>query len=88
MNSRTKITEKDTLGQTDLVEKFVHSDVRKMNVFEKFVHNYVRKMNDSRQYLVFQISIFRTIKLSEFSFFILVQTVSQFFALHIGISTE
>ena len=26
-----KITEKDTLGQIDLVEKFVHSDVRKMN---------------------------------------------------------
>ena len=47
VNSRTKITEKDTLGQTDLVEKFVHSDVRKMNVFEKFVHSYVRKMKDS-----------------------------------------
>ena len=32
MNSRTKITEKDTLGQIDLVEKFLHSDVRKMNI--------------------------------------------------------
>ena len=32
VNSRTKITEKDTLGQIDLVEKFVHSDVWKMNI--------------------------------------------------------
>ena len=32
MNSHTKLTEKDTLGQIDLVEKFVHSDVRKMNI--------------------------------------------------------
>ena len=45
VNSRTKITLKDTLGQIDLVEKFVHSDVRKMNVVEKFVHSDVRKMN-------------------------------------------
>ena len=46
MNSRTKITEKDTLGQIDLVEKFLHSDVQKMNVVEKFVHSDVMKMND------------------------------------------
>ena len=31
MNSHTKITENDTLGQIDLVENFVHSDIRKMN---------------------------------------------------------
>ena len=30
----------------NVVEKFVHSDVRKMNVVEKFVHSDVRKMND------------------------------------------
>ena len=46
INSRTKITKKDTLGQVDLVQKFLHSDVRKMNVVEKFVHSDVRKMND------------------------------------------
>ena len=33
MNSRTKITKKDTLNRPDrLVEKFVHSDVRKINI--------------------------------------------------------
>ena len=46
MNSHTKITEKDTLGQIDLVEKFVQSNQRKMNVVEKFVHSNVRKMNN------------------------------------------
>ena len=28
---KKKTTEKDTLRQIDLVEKFVHSDIRKMN---------------------------------------------------------
>ena len=37
------------------------------------------------QYSVFQISIFRTIKISEFLFFIPVQTVTRFFAQNIGI---
>ena len=32
MNSRTKIIEKQTLVQIDEVEKFVQSDVRKMNI--------------------------------------------------------
>ena len=32
VNSHTKFTEKDTLDQIDLCEKFVHSDVRKMNI--------------------------------------------------------
>ena len=32
MNSCTKITEKQTLGQINEVEKFVESDVRKMNI--------------------------------------------------------
>ena len=32
MNSRTKITEKKTLGQIDEVEKLVKNDVRKMNI--------------------------------------------------------
>ena len=32
MNSCTKITEKKTLGQIDEVEKFMQSDVRKMNI--------------------------------------------------------
>ena len=32
VNSRTKIIEKDTLGQKGLVEKLVHSDVWKMNI--------------------------------------------------------
>ena len=31
VNLRTKITKNNTLGQIDLDEKFVHSDVRKMN---------------------------------------------------------
>ena len=34
MNSRTKITEKDTLGQIELVEKFVHGDIQKMNIID------------------------------------------------------
>ena len=32
VNSRTKITEKKTLGQIDEVEKFMKSDVLKMNI--------------------------------------------------------
>ena len=32
VNSHTKITEKQPLGQIDEVEKFVQSDVRKMNI--------------------------------------------------------
>ena len=32
VNSRTKITEKKTSGQIYEVEKFVQSDVRKMNI--------------------------------------------------------
>ena len=72
MNSRT-ISEKDTLGQMDLVEKFVHSDVRKINITDKIWF--------SRYVFLDQLNN------QEFLFFILVQTVSQFFALHIGIST-
>ena len=51
VNSRTKITEKDTLGQVDLVEKFLHSDVRKMNVAEKFLHSDVRKKNVAEKFV-------------------------------------
>ena len=32
VNSRTKITEKKTLGQIDEVEKFMQSNVRKRNI--------------------------------------------------------
>ena len=37
VNSRTKITEKDTLDQIDLVSKFVHSDVWKMNITDNIL---------------------------------------------------
>ena len=36
MNSRIKITEKKTSGHIDEVEKFVHSDVQKMNITDIF----------------------------------------------------
>ena len=49
MNSYTKITEKDTLGQIDLVEKFVHRDVRKMNITDNiqfFRHLFLDQLNN------------------------------------------
>ena len=73
LNSCTKITEKDTLDQIDLVQKFVHSDVRKKNI------------NDN--ILVSRYLFLEQLNNQEFSFFILGQTVSQFFALHNGNAT-
>ena len=68
MNSRTKITKKDTLGQIDLVDKFVHSDVWKMNVVEKFVNSDVRKMNIVEKFVHSDVRKMNDIQLTIFDF--------------------
>ena len=70
VNSRTKITEKKTLGQIDEVEKFVQSDVRKMNITDN--------IRFSRYLFLEQLN-------NQFLFFILVHTVTRFFPQNIGI---
>ena len=62
MNSSTKITKKKTLGQIDEVEKFVQSDVWKMNI--------TGNIRFSRYLFLEQLTN------QEFSFFIFIQTVA------------